>query len=97
MKSPSQEFSDWAEKYNSVVQQTARKYSSSAEYDDLYQEGMIALWKVYPETDIRIVQTAVSNRMLNWIRYTKRLNYSQPADYDSMVDEEDRSHEPLYE
>lgn len=95
MKGPSQKFNDWAKKYDDVVQQTAKKYSSSAEYDDLYQEGMIALWKIYPSDDIALVQTAVSNRMLNWIRYTKRLNYSQPASYEDMVDEENRGHDEL--
>ena len=95
MKSPSQKFNDWAKKYDNVVQQTAKKYSSSAEYDDLYQEGMIALWKVYPAEDIKLVQTAVSNRMLNWIRYTKRLNYSQPASYEDMVDEGTRGNDDL--
>lgn len=87
MEDASHEFNDWAKQYESVVGAAAKKYSSAAEYDDLYQEGMIALWRVYPSRDPKVVTTAVYNRMRNWVRYTKRLNHHQAVSYEEIVND----------
>lgn len=87
MSNASQEFNDWAKPYETIVASAARKYASAAEYDDLYQEGMIALWRVYPSPDPKVVTTAVHNRMKNWVRYTKKLNYHQAASYEEILND----------
>ena len=81
MRRPNQDFLDWAKEYEPLIASAARQYSKAAEYDDLYQEGMIALWNVYPEPNSKIVSKAVYNRMKNWIdRKSTRLNSSHVSE-----------------
>ena len=86
MSRPDQEFADWAKEYEQLVAQAAWRFSNAAEYDDLYQEGMIALWKIYPNPDPKMVGTAVYNRMKDWVRYITRLTRHQSVSYEEMVD-----------
>jgi DNA-directed RNA polymerase specialized sigma24 family protein len=86
MDRPDQAFADWAKEYEQLVAQAAWRFSSAAEYDDLYQEGLIALWKIYPDADSSMVGTAVYNRMKDWVRYITRLNRNQNVSYEEIVD-----------
>lgn len=84
--------------YENIIVSAANKFSGAAEYEDLYQEGLIALWKCPPDTllslkekrdgsDRTYVSKAVHNRMKNWVRYIKRLRHNQSVSYVEMVDE----------
>jgi DNA-directed RNA polymerase specialized sigma24 family protein len=72
--------------YEKVISTAAWKFKNAAEYDDLYQEGMIAVWKCPPDADTRFVTQAVYNRMKDWVRYIKRLRHHQSASYEDVVD-----------
>ena len=87
MGRPNQDFLDWAKEYEPLIASAARQYSKAAEYDDLYQEGMIALWNVYPEPNSKIVSKAVYNRMKNWIRFVKRQEHYQNASYEEILND----------
>jgi DNA-directed RNA polymerase specialized sigma24 family protein len=72
--------------YERVVAVAAYRFRNAAEYDDLYQEGMIAVWKCPPDADPQFVSKAVYNRMKDWVRYVKRLRHHQSVSYDEMVE-----------
>ena len=72
--------------YEGVIANAAYKFRSAAEYDDLYQEGMIAIWRCPPDADPSYVASAVFNRMKNWVRYVKRLRHYQTVSYEEIVD-----------
>lgn len=72
--------------YERVIANAAYKFRSAAEYDDLYQEGMIAVWRCPPDADPSYVAAAVFNRMKNWVRYVKRLRHYQTVSYEEIVD-----------
>jgi len=84
--------------YDDIIEAAAHKYSHAAEYEDLYQEGLIAIWKSPPDTliDLRrlndgsdraFIRHAVEWRMRKWVRYIKRLRHNQSVSYTEMVDE----------
>ena len=73
-------------KYEKVVAAAAYRFRNAAEYDDLYQEGMIAIWRCPPDADPQVVSKAVYNRMKNWVRYVKRLRHFQTVDYEEILD-----------
>lgn len=73
--------------YEKVVATAAYRFRKAAEYDDLYQEGMIAVWKCPPDADPQYVSQAVYNRLKNWVRYVKRLRHYHSVDYGEDVDE----------
>lgn len=72
--------------YERVVSVAAWKFRNAAEYDDLYQEGLIAVWKCPPDADPQFVSKAVYNRMKDWVRYVKRLRHYQSVSYEEIVD-----------
>lgn len=72
--------------YERVVAAAAWRFRNAAEYDDLYQEGMIAVWKCPPDSDPQFISKAVYNRMKDWVRYVKRLRHYQSVSYEEMVD-----------
>jgi DNA-directed RNA polymerase specialized sigma24 family protein len=39
--------------YKSIIAFAAYKFRNAAEYDDLYQEGMIAVWLCPPDADTK--------------------------------------------
>jgi DNA-directed RNA polymerase specialized sigma24 family protein len=73
--------------YKGAIASAAYTFRKAAEYDDLYQEGMIALWRCPPDTvlkvwylrqegnneDVKVVSRIIYNRMKDWVRFTKRL------------------------
>lgn len=72
--------------YERLIGDAAWKFRNAAEYDDLYQEGMIAVWKCSPDASSQVVSQAIFNRMKDWVRYTKRLRYNQSVSYDEIVE-----------
>lgn len=63
--------------YEPFVESLARRRDGvrGAEYDDLAQEGRIAVWEVlsnYPEPVGFAVENHASDRMAQWIRYVSR-------------------------
>lgn len=72
--------------YERVIAAGAYRFRKAAEYDDLYQEGMIAVWLCPPDAEPQYISAAVFNRMKNWVRYVKRLRHFQTVDYEEIVD-----------
>ena len=83
--------------YEKVIASAARRFRSAAEYDDLYQEGMIAVWLCPPDADPQYVSQAVYNRLKNWVRFVKRLRHQHAVDYEEIVDgvEKDKNDEEV--
>jgi DNA-directed RNA polymerase specialized sigma24 family protein len=72
--------------YEGHITSLARKYQgyADAEYDDLAQEGRIAVWTtlvkgIQPSTQV------IEGRMLNWIRYIRRLQSNDQVAYDELL------------
>ncbi len=72
--------------YEKVIAAAAWRFRNAAEYDDLYQEGMIAVWRCTPDSDPQYVSKAVYNRLKMWVRYMKRLRHHQSVSYEEIVD-----------
>jgi DNA-directed RNA polymerase specialized sigma24 family protein len=75
--------------YERLIADAAYKFRKAAEYDDLYQEGMIAVWSCPPNSDPKYISTAIFNRMKDWVRYVKRLRHLQSVSYDEIMEHED--------
>lgn len=85
---------DQLRNYAGLVDSLARKLSAGpraaqvgAEYDDLYQEGMIAIWQaldrgVTPSAEI------IEDRMRNWFRWLGR---QTPVPYEALLPLDDYS------
>ena len=72
--------------YKSIIAYAAHKFSNAADFDDLYQEGMIAVWLCPPDSDPKYINQAVFNRMKNWSRFVKRQRHNHPVSYGEIVD-----------
>jgi len=85
--------------YEKVVATATYRFRKAAEYDDLYQEGMIAVWLCPPDADPQYVSQAVYNRLKNWVRFVKRLRHQHSVDYEEIVDgvERDKDDDGLYD
>lgn len=77
--------------YERLIADAAYKFRKAAEYDDLYQEGMIAVWSCPPDADAKYISTAIFNRMKDWVRYVKRLRHLHSVSYDEIMEHEDVS------
>lgn len=75
-------------KYKGAIVKAANTFKKAAEYDDLYQEGMIAVWLCPPDADPPVIRKAIYNRMKMWVRYVKRLRYNNSVSYNEMVENE---------
>lgn len=75
--------------YEKLIATAAYKFRKAAEYDDLYQEGMIAVWSCPPDADPKYISEAIFNRMKDWVRFVKRLRHMQGASYEEIVEHED--------
>jgi DNA-directed RNA polymerase specialized sigma24 family protein len=98
MRSPDQLIGD----YRGIIINAAIRFRRAAEYDDLYQEGMIALWLCPPDTillldnlrsagdgeDAKLASTIIHRRMKKWVRYIKRLRHNHAVSYESILDDE---------
>ena len=74
--------------YEKIVAAAAWRFRNAAEYDDLYQEGMIAVWKCPPDADQQVIIVSVYNRMKDWVRYVKRLRHYQSVSYEEIMHDE---------
>lgn len=72
--------------YERVISTAAWRFRNAAEYDDLYQEGMIAVWNCPPDSDPQFVSKAVYNRMKDWVRFVKRLRHNQSVSYEDILE-----------
>jgi DNA-directed RNA polymerase specialized sigma24 family protein len=72
--------------YERLIGDAAYKFRNAAEYDDLYQEGMIAVWNCPSDAPAAVISQAIYNRMKDWVRFTKRLRHYQSVSYEEMVD-----------
>jgi DNA-directed RNA polymerase specialized sigma24 family protein len=71
--------------YEKIVSTAAYRFRNAADYDDLYQEGMIAVWLCPPDADSRYVSGAVYYRLKMWARYIRRQRHHQVVNYDEAV------------
>lgn len=72
--------------YERLIADAAWKFRNAAEYDDLYQEGMIAVWKCAPDSPSKVISKAIFNRMKDWVRFSKRLRHNQSVSYDEILE-----------
>lgn len=79
--------------YERLIADAAYKFRRAAEYDDLYQEGMIAVWSCPPDAESKYISQAIFNRMKDWVRYVKRLRHMQEASYVEIMEHEDNDDE----
>ena len=77
--------------YQRLIADAAYKFRKAAEYDDLYQEGMIAVWSCPPGTEPKVISAAIFNRMKDWIRYVKLLRHLHTVSYVEIMEHEDVS------
>lgn len=73
-------------KYEKIISTAAWRFRNAAEYDDLYQEGMIAVWSCPPDADPQVISKAVYNRMKDWVRFVKRLRHNQSVSYEEILE-----------
>jgi DNA-directed RNA polymerase specialized sigma24 family protein len=75
--------------YERLIADAAYKFRKAAEYDDLYQEGMIAVWSCPPDSDPKYISQAIFNRMKDWVRFVKRLRHMNAVSYVEIMEHED--------
>lgn len=80
--------------YASTCAALAEKYSRGgrakrmgAEYDDLYQEGLISVWQAF-ERGVTPSIVMIENRMRDWMRYLGR---QTPVPYEALLPLDDYS------
>ena len=54
------------------------------EYDDLYQEGLIAVWQLRAAGE-EVTEEKIEKRMRKWLRYRGRQRRELPTDYDKRL------------
>lgn len=74
--------------YAGACSTLASKYSAGgrakrmgAEYDDLYQEGLISVWQAF-ERGVTPSIVMIENRMKDWLRYLGR---QTPVPYEALL------------
>lgn len=68
--------SDDVAAYHPLVHKHAKTFSGrfGAEYDDLYQEGLVAVWQALADNH-HPSGTVVKNAMRDWVRVCKRQGF----------------------
>lgn len=68
------------------VERIARRYVgiARAEFDDLVQEGLIAVWQSFAR-GLKPGHTVVDGRMVDWVRYCRRLDNNDAVAYELML------------
>lgn len=63
--------------YRGMVAQTARRFVgvAGAEFDDLEQEGLIAVWRVLDQGNYRPSSEVVKNACKDWVRLCGRRGF----------------------
>jgi len=78
--------------YEKMIASAARRFSRAAEYDDLVQEGMIAVYKCHEFAEQPLIIASIYNRMKDWVRYVKRLRHYHSVSYEEIM-HDDQIHE----
>ena len=78
--------------YEKMIASAARRFSRAAEYDDLVQEGMIAVYKCHKFAEQPLIIASIYNRMKDWVRYVKRLRHYHSVSYEEIM-HDDQVHE----
>ena len=74
--------------YEKMIASAARRFSRAAEYDDLVQEGMIAVLKCPKYAEQHVIVASIYNRMKDWVRYVKRLRHYHSVSYEEIMHDE---------
>jgi DNA-directed RNA polymerase specialized sigma24 family protein len=74
--------------HKGIIIAAAHKFRRAAEFDDLYQEGMIAVWLCPPDADSTLVAAFVYNRMKKWVKFVKMLRHNHSVSYGKIVNNE---------
>lgn len=63
--------------YRNLCADLARRFTGKggAEFDDLEQEGMIAVWSLL-RRDLPVSKTSIKNRMRDWVRFCQRKGFT---------------------
>lgn len=86
MERPDRSEEDWIRQHEQIITMAAWRLTGSAEYDDLYQEGMISVWLLHDtKPGPKIVSAAVYNRLIDWVRYINRLQRLQSVSYEEAL------------
>lgn len=78
-----------------IIGAAAYKFRNAAEYDDLYQEGMIAVWSCPPDATPSYINEAIYYRMKDWVRFVKRLRHFHSVSYEEILEHEFKDEEIL--
>jgi DNA-directed RNA polymerase specialized sigma24 family protein len=57
---------------------------ANAEFDDLVQEGRIAVWQALSR-GLRPATTVIEGRMKDWVRYLRRLQHNDAVAYELLL------------
>lgn len=76
--------------YTNVVKRVATRYVgvANAEYDDLYQEGLISVWQALGR-GLRPSAGVIEGRMIDWIRFLRRIQNGDSIAYSKLLPIED--------
>ena len=76
--------------YRDHVEFLARKYKgfAQAEFDDLVQEGLIAVWQSLAR-GLRPSSEVIEYRLISWVRYLDRLTRNDGIAYERLLPIED--------
>lgn len=76
--------------YSGVVRRAATRYVgiANAEYDDLYQEGLISVWQALSR-GLRPSLLVIDGRMKDWTRFLRRLENGDSIAYTQILPIED--------
>lgn len=82
--------------YQDHVRSLSRRFVGyfGAEFDDLAQEGDIAVWQTL-RRGLRPSTQVIEGRMIDWLRYLRRLQHNDAVGYDLLLPIEDYSHGEL--
>ena len=74
------------EAYRDHVEALARNFVGlgNAEFDDLVQEGLIAVWQAQSR-GLRPSNAVIRGRMLDWVRYLRRLQSNDAIAYELLL------------
>lgn len=80
--------------YSNVVKRLATRYVgiANAEYDDLYQEGLISVWQALGR-GLSPSLGVIEGRMVDWTRFLRRLENGDSIAYTQLLPIEDYNFE----
>jgi hypothetical protein len=83
--------------YQGHVEYLARQYVgfARAEFDDLAQEGRIAVWQSLAR-GLRPSTAVIEGRMIDWVRYLQRLERNDAIAYERILPIEEYGDIPVW-